>query len=100
MESAGTREREGETRARTETRSLDVRFGGVRAADQDKYENPRKQNHKGGNPLVESPPVRNNKKRTAQNPSSPSMVHGERDGRGRQRREEDQQMKNQSTRKS
>lgn len=26
-----------ETRARTLTRSLDVRFGGVRAADQDKY---------------------------------------------------------------
>ena len=36
-----------ETRARTLTRSLDVRFGGVRAADQDKYRNPRRENQRG-----------------------------------------------------
>ena len=36
-----------ETQARTLTRSLDVSFGGVRAADQDKYRNPRRENQRG-----------------------------------------------------
>jgi hypothetical protein len=82
-------EKEIETGARTLTRSLDVRFGGVRAADQDKYRDPRKEkSDQGRKPIRVTFASDKEQRKTAQNPSSPGEWNQERDGGGRQKASE------------
>lgn len=64
------RERARETWTRTLTRSLDVRFGGVRAADQDKYRDPWKEkSNQGRKPIRGTPDNDKEQREPAQNPS-------------------------------
>jgi hypothetical protein len=92
------RERARETWARTLTRSLDVRFGGVRAADQDKYRDPRKEkSNQGSKPIRVTPDSDKEQRKTAQDPSSPVGGPRKGDGRVRQKRKENKDQRRKQT---